>query len=1074
MKRKILNSIYIICTILLMLNIGLVNQVNAASSTTMKTESKIKQISLVNSPIISFDIDKEKLADVKMHVKDANGISEVKIFNITTGKNGSEITNKFNPKKISENEYVYTFSDKNFLKGGKVYLRIYARNQKNCYINMEFTVENVVNAENKKNYYGVNRAPTMINMKVGTSKFSFRALEFWGMEKFELQDVNNNNNVVFKRENLRKGSTDYSIKLADLKEGSDGMYKIKMIAKEAARNGEARTIYRTIKFRKALKDTHAPIEDVKPKLDKSTVVLEGKNFELLTVSNTGSKAISWKAEDDNIVDVVLKKNNIARIRAKKTGKTTVIARVGSEEIKCEVIVPEISPNKLSIMKGSSQTLKLNYIDTKKTVTYKSSNEKIATVDKNGKVFANGVGSATITATYEKKNFSAKITVIDPKLNKNEVVLNVNGTSTLKAIGLINEQAAWSTSNKNVAEVTKKGKNEITIKAKKAGRATITARVKNKNIKCEIYVPEINQEHKTMIVGDSTTIKLSNIDTKKVVKYESSNTNVATVDKNGKVLAKSTGSATITVTYEGKKYKSRITVMGKAAKDGYYYTTISGYRIYYKKSGNNYKKLIGLTDYTVSTDGKMYAETDEILKAIGYNEKNSDFRILIAADSKLENCTLTVLAKDENGKYTIPVKSNLCIVPSSAKKMKEITLNNLNKDITKLGGTLKIVDNGNEREGSWNEHSNKILAPGTMKTSSGYYQSLFYKSQNDHRVLDNNCYTEMGTAASAGSIRLYWQDLKWIYDNCKSGTIGVMLRTTKAFTPFGECTKIDPKVNKSQENPNYTLSDKYESKLKDNSFDGVTFYNVGSYDTGRRWDYTQAATYSDGYYYATTLINYENGKQGNSILKFDSNFKLVKKNTDLNVVDKNSKNKIHGNGIVVGENKNELLMGFNKTNRVRVYDTKTLKYVKEKKSGGIGSSTGALVYEPKNNLYIQAISSEMRVSKDGKSIGKITRPKGEIGQDICVVGDYIIETTYRESAVNIYSIKRGCRVKKAQIKFNDVTVPQNKNSSEWNDFLARFEPEGICAVSNNEFVIMVARFKHGDSTRHIDFYKATIK
>ena len=72
-----------------MLNIGLVNQVNAASSTTMKTESKIKQISLVNSPIISFDIDKEKLADVKMHVKDANGISEVKIFNITTGKNGS-------------------------------------------------------------------------------------------------------------------------------------------------------------------------------------------------------------------------------------------------------------------------------------------------------------------------------------------------------------------------------------------------------------------------------------------------------------------------------------------------------------------------------------------------------------------------------------------------------------------------------------------------------------------------------------------------------------------------------------------------------------------------------------------------------------------------------------------------------------------------------------------------------------------------------------------------------------------------------------------------------------------------
>ena len=77
-----------------------------------------------------------------------------------------------------------------------------------------------------------------------------------------------------------------------------------------------------------------------------------------------SNAKVAKASKDKSADY---KTNIV---AKKAGKTTVIARVGSEEIKCEVIVPEISPNKLSIMKGSSQTLKLNYIDTKKTVTYK--------------------------------------------------------------------------------------------------------------------------------------------------------------------------------------------------------------------------------------------------------------------------------------------------------------------------------------------------------------------------------------------------------------------------------------------------------------------------------------------------------------------------------------------------------------------------------------------------------------------------------------------------------------------------------------------------------------------------------
>ena len=90
-KKKLLSSIII----LLILSIGLGNQVNAANSTTEKTESKIKQISLVNSPTISFDINKEKLADVKINVKDSKKISEVKIY---------EIPNKNKSKKRRYNK----------------------------------------------------------------------------------------------------------------------------------------------------------------------------------------------------------------------------------------------------------------------------------------------------------------------------------------------------------------------------------------------------------------------------------------------------------------------------------------------------------------------------------------------------------------------------------------------------------------------------------------------------------------------------------------------------------------------------------------------------------------------------------------------------------------------------------------------------------------------------------------------------------------------------------------------------------------------------------------------------------
>ena len=93
----------------------------------------------------------------------------------------------------------------------------------------------------------------------------------------------------------------------------------------------------------------------------------------------------------------------------------------------------------------------------------------------------------------------------------------------------------------------------------------------------------------------------------------------------------------------------------------------------------------------------------------------------------------------------------------------------------------------------------------MSISGGFYQSLFYNSKTSKKVLNDNCYTEMGTAASSGSIRLYWQDLKWLYEHCQQDTVGRMIRSTKAFTPFGECTKIDPKTNKTQEEPDYKVT-----------------------------------------------------------------------------------------------------------------------------------------------------------------------------------------------------------------------------------------------------------------------------
>ncbi len=69
-----------------------------------------------------------------------------------------------------------------------------------------------------------------------------------------------------------------------------------------------------------------------------------------------------------------------------------------------------------------------------------------------------------------------------RLNKKTVTLQVGKSVTLKIKGT-SKKVTWSSTNKKVATVTKKGK----VTAKKAGKATIVAKVGGKKYKCKLTV-----------------------------------------------------------------------------------------------------------------------------------------------------------------------------------------------------------------------------------------------------------------------------------------------------------------------------------------------------------------------------------------------------------------------------------------------------------------------------------------------------------------------------------------------------------------------------------------------------------
>lgn len=159
----------------------------------------------------------------------------------------------------------------------------------------------------------------------------------------------------------------------------------------------------------------------------------------------------------------------------KPKKLTVTSSVSSKVIDVKgttkISVKSISPKNAS-----------------RSVTYKSSNTKIASVSSKGTVKGKKTGSVTITATSKvnkKVKASVKLKVKDLKPSKVSIPAALSLTNGKKAIVKATVSPAgvyapvkFSSSNTKVATVSSTG----TVTAKSAGKAVITAKLTQKNSK----------------------------------------------------------------------------------------------------------------------------------------------------------------------------------------------------------------------------------------------------------------------------------------------------------------------------------------------------------------------------------------------------------------------------------------------------------------------------------------------------------------------------------------------------------------------------------------------------------------
>jgi len=210
----------------------------------------------------------------------------------------------------------------------------------------------------------------------------------------------------------------------------------------------------------------------------------------------------------------------------------------------------------------------------KTVFWLTSNEKVATVDDNGKVTAVGSGEAKITATAGGKYASCtvKVTVLVTGITLDETELDltvdddpVTLVAKVTPEGATDKTVTWSSSNDRVATVDANGK----VKAVGNGKATITAKAGDKTANCKVTVSTLasgitlDRTELSMKVGDSPVTLVAKVTpastSDKTVTWRSSNEKVATVDSNGKVTPIGNGETTITAEANGYTATCKLSV-----------------------------------------------------------------------------------------------------------------------------------------------------------------------------------------------------------------------------------------------------------------------------------------------------------------------------------------------------------------------------------------------------------------------------------------------------------------------------------------------------------------------------------
>ena len=226
-----------------------------------------------------------------------------------------------------------------------------------------------------------------------------------------------------------------------------------------------------------------------------------------------NKNVTWTVSDDSVLKVT--QDGVVTPKKEGTATVTVTTEDGGFTATCEVTatakVVAVSGVKLdktsqTIYVGDGFQLKATISPTNASnpeVTWTSSKESVAKVDKTGKVTGVAAGTSTITAkTANGKTATCAVTVSKKLVSL--ITLNVTSktidigdtfkiTPTITPSDAANKAVTWSSNNTSIATVDSNGN----VKGLKSGTAVITCKAKdgsNTKASCSVTVKSYEIRH----------------------------------------------------------------------------------------------------------------------------------------------------------------------------------------------------------------------------------------------------------------------------------------------------------------------------------------------------------------------------------------------------------------------------------------------------------------------------------------------------------------------------------------------------------------------------------------------------